>query len=343
MYITERELRGQFEALEKTLALLMQSRDKARAQLDEVKKLVVLGCGSSYSLAKSAAMQFAQKTGRAAFALAAGDLLVNFGDYAKLLEGATLLLLSRSGATSELVRAASLCREGFGCRVLSVCARENAPVEELADWSLNIPWAFDEAVCQTRTVSNLYAAALGLACIAGGDEAGLEALTRLPALARDFCPRQEQSLTLAASEDWTRAVVLADSGCAGLAEEGALAFKEICRRDSNHYHMLDCRHGPMVQICPDTLVIALLSKGDRKLQAALLGDVAAKTSHLLVLDRADGGDKLPGRRIRLPDCGSADAEAIFGLYCIQLVCYRHALGRGVDPDSPEGLEPWIKL
>ena len=99
----------------------------------------------------------------------------------------------------------------------------------------------------------------------------------------------------------------------------------------------------MVQIGPDTLVIALLSKGDRKLQAALIGDVAAKTSHLLVLDRADGGDKLPGRRIRLPDCGSADAEAIFGLYCIQLVCYRHALGRGVDPDSPEGLEPWIKL
>lgn len=192
-------------------------------------------------------------------------------------------------------------------------------------------------------MSNLYAAALGLACIAGGDEAGLEALSRLPALARDFCPRQEQSLTLAASEDWSRAVVLADSGCAGLAEEGALAFKEICRRDSNHYHMLDCRHGPMVQICPDTLVIALLSKGDRKLQAALLGDVAAKTSHLLVLDHADGGDKLPGRRIRLPDCGSADAEAIFGLYCIQLVCYRHALGRGVDPDSPEGLEPWIKL
>lgn len=87
------------------------------------------------------------------------------------------------------MRAASLCREGFGCRVLSVCARENVPVEELADWSLNIPWAFDEAVCQTRTVSNLYAAALGLACIAGGDEAGLEALSRLPALARGW-PRR---------------------------------------------------------------------------------------------------------------------------------------------------------
>ena len=343
MYLTERELRGQFEALDKTLKLLAQSREEAKAQLDAANKLVVLGCGSSFSLAKSAAMLFAQKTGRAAFALPAGDLLVNFGDYARLLEGAALLLLSRSGSTSELVRAASLCREVFGCRVLSVCARENAPVAQLADWSLEIPWAFDEAVCQTRTVSNLYAAALGLACIAGGDEAGFEALMGLPALAADFCPRQEQALTLTASEDWSRAVVLADSGCAGLAEEGALAFKEICRRDSNHYHMLDCRHGPMVQIGPDTLVIALLSKGDRALQAALLADVAAKTSHLLVLDRADCETKLPGRRIRLPDCGSADAEAIFGLYCIQLVCYRHALARGVDPDSPEGLEPWIKL
>lgn len=143
-------------------------------------------------------------------------------------------------------------------------------------------------------MSNLYAAALGLAWHRRRGRGGTRGALEAAALARDFCPRQEQSLTLAASEDWSRAVVLADSGCAGLAEEGALAFKEICRRDSNHYHMLDCRHGPMVQICPDTLVIALLSKGDRKLQAALLGDVAAKTSHLLVLDHADGGDKLPG-------------------------------------------------
>ena len=41
-------------------------------------------------------------------------------------------------------------------------------------------------------------------------------LSRLPALARDFCPRQEQSLTLAASEDWSRAVVLADGQYAQL-------------------------------------------------------------------------------------------------------------------------------
>ena len=146
-----------------------------------------------------------------------------------------------------------------------------------------------------------------------------------------------------AQQPWTRAVVLADSGPAGLAEEGALAFKEICRRDSNHYHLLDVRHGPMVQIGADTLVIAVLSSGDRALQAALLSDVARKTGHLLVLDCASSNDALPGTRIQLPECGDDDAKAVFALFCIQLLCFHHAIARGVDPDKPEGLDPWIKL
>ncbi len=178
---------------------------------------------------------------------------------------------------------------------------------------------------------------------AGGDEAGLSALDALKSHATAFCPAQEAALSALAAQTWSKAVVLADSGMAGLLEEGALAFKEICRRDSNHYHLLDVRHGPMVQIGADTLVIAVLSSGDRALQAALLSDVARKTGHLLVLDCASSGDALPGTRIQLPECGDDDAKAVFALFCIQLLCFHHAIARGVDPDKPEGLDPWIKL
>lgn len=343
MYLTEKELRGQFDALARTMEALSASRPAAEAALAQVNTLCVLGCGSSFSLAKSAATQYAQHTGKPGVAIAAGDLLVNFSAYEKQLRGATLLILSRSGSTSEAVRAASRCKAELGCRVLSICAKENSPMEEVADWSLLLPWAFDEAVCQTRTVSNLYAAALGLVYIAAGDDAGLARLSALSGLAADFCAAQEDVLSAMATRDWTRAVVLADSGCAGLAEEGALAFKEICRRDSNHYHVLDVRHGPMVQIGPDTLVIAWVSSGERDLQTALLADVAKKTDHLLVLDLAGGGGALPGTVIPLPSCGADDVAAIFALYCIQILCYRHALARGVDPDKPEGLDAWIKL
>lgn len=344
MYMIEAELRHQFEALRLTAQALTHHQEKARQALDGITSLCVLGCGSSYSLAKSAATQFSQQTGIPAYALPAGDLLVNFAAYKKMLKGCTLLLLSRSGSTSEVVQAARLCREELGCRVLSVCARADAPVEEIAHWSLCLPWAFDEAVCQTRTVSNLYLAALGLAHIAAGDFHRLAALHRLSDSAGSFCPQQEDTLTAIAEKPWTKAVVLGDSGVAGILEEGALAFKEICRRDSNHYHLLDTRHGPMVQIGQDTLVVAMLSSGERPLQKALLTDLAAKTDNLLVLDSLPGdSDGVPGVRISLPDCGSDELRAVFALYCIQMICFRHALKRGVNPDKPEGLDPWIKL
>jgi glucosamine--fructose-6-phosphate aminotransferase (isomerizing) len=342
MYLTEQELKGQFQAVARTLEALHAKRAEAVAALAGVQTLCALGCGSSFSLAKSAAIQFSQHTGVPAYALAAGDLLVNFPAYEKMLRGTPLLLLSRSGSTSEVVRAAERCKNELGCKLLSICAGRG---RRWRPWPIGT-WpflAFDEAVCQTRTVTNLYVAALGLACIVGGDEAGLSALDALKSHATAFCPAQEAALSALAAQTWSKAVVLADSGMAGLLEEGALAFKEICRRDSNHYHLLDVRHGPMVQIGADTLVIAVLSSGDRALQAALLSDVARKTGHLLVLDCASSGDALPGTRIQLPECGDDDAKAVFALFCIQLLCFHHAIARGVDPDKPEGLDPWIKL
>lgn len=344
MYLTEQEMKNQFDAVAQTMDKLLAGRAEVKAALANIRALCVLGCGSSYSVAKSTALQFSQHTGVPSYAIAAGDLLVNFPVYEKQLRGSTVLLLSRSGSTSEVLRAAQRCKAELGCKILSICAKEHSPAQDLADWSLGLPWAFDEAVCQTRTVANLYVAGLALSYIASGDEEGLGALLTLKDYSTSFCPAQELIISDMATRSWVRAVVLADSGPAGLAEEGSLAFKEICRRDSNHYHLLDVRHGPMVQIGPDTLVIALCSSGDWTLQRALLDDLACKTKHLLVLDcGAHDRENLPGSYIALPDCGSDDVQAVFALYCMQLLCFLHALSRGVDPDKPEGLDPWIKL
>ncbi len=344
MYVIETEIRNQFEALAKTVQELLDRQGDAREALRDVRTLCVLGCGSSFSIAKSAAMLFCQHTGIPAYALPAGDVLVNFDTYKKMLADATLLLLSRSGETSEVVLVAERCREEFGCRILSICAKADAPAERTADWSLCLPWAFDEAVCQTRTVSNLYMAALGLAWIAEGKGSILEAFQDLRDSAAAFCSAQEELLSAVAQESWTKAVVLGDSGMAGLLEEGALAFKEICRRDSNHYHLLDVRHGPIVQIEAKTLVIAMLSSGERSLQKAVLADLSVRTRHLLVLDSVRGDDDgIPGIRIVLPECGTDEVRAIFALYCIQQICLSHAIARGVDPDRPKGLDSWISL
>ncbi len=343
MYLVEKELRTQFAAIGQTVDAMMAAQDAVKAQFADVKALCVLGCGSSYSLAKSAAMLYSQHTGNPACALPAGDVLVNFDAYKNMLAGHAVLVLSRSGSTSEAVRAVALCKEALGCKVFSICMKEHSALEQASDWSICLPWAFDEAVCQTRTVTNLYVACLALACILAGDKAQLSRLAELAPLGETFQKEQESSLSALAGRSWTKAVVLADNAVAGLAEEGALAFKEICRRDSNHYHVLDVRHGPMVQIGSDTLVIAMLSSGDMPLQQALVNELAAKTPHLLVLHNGGFSGTDGMTCMQLPDLGSDESSAVFGIYCIQLLCFLHALVRGVDPDQPEGLDAWIKL
>lgn len=344
MSFAETELRSQFDALELTTSHILERRDEIASTLGQVQRLCVLGCGSSYSVAKSTALQFAQRAGVAAHAVAAGDLLVNFGSYTNVLADSAVLLLSRSGSTSELLAAARRCRERFPeALIISVCAVEGAPVAAIADLSIEIPWAFDESVCQTRTVTNLYAAGLLLAGVKAGAEGLLADLAALPRLAPGFCGAVETRLDQIAAADWSSAVVLADSGGAGLAEEGALAFKEICRTPSSFYHLLDVRHGPMVLIDRETLVLALVSRGDRQLQADLLADLRARTEHVLAFSC---GEPLgvPGvAEIPLPATGHDDAGAVFMLYCIQLLCLKRALLHGLDPDQPEGLAAWIEL
>ena len=343
MYITETEIRSQFDALRQTYAYLQERRNEIQNALDETRSLCVIGCGSSYFLAKSTAKQFTLLSQIPAYAIAAGDLLVNFDDYESLVSNSTLLLLSRSGETSEVLKAAMLCKDHHCNKIVSICAKEGASVEEIADMNLLIPWAFDESVCQTRTVTNLYLAGYMISAIIAGDRTAQAAAGRIGDDA-PFRESVEPVLAKLAESGWSKAVVLADSAVEGLAEEGALAFREICRRDANFYHVLDVRHGPIVQIGEDTLVIAMLSSGAFSPQADLIADLSKKTRHLVVFSRNERvrqlRDCIP---VLLPDCGNDAVSAIYMQYCIQLLCFFHAIFTGVNPDAPEGLDPWITL
>ena len=104
MYLIEKELRSQFDALLKTAAELKKCKEEAQKVLAEISSLCVLGCGSSFSLAKSAATQFSQNTGTPAYAVPAGDLLVNFPSYKKLRQHAVVavpLRLHQRGHTGR--------------------------------------------------------------------------------------------------------------------------------------------------------------------------------------------------------------------------------------------------
>jgi len=329
----------QFNAMQKTVSYLDEKLGKMPTGFT---KVAVLGCGSSYSLAKSMATMTRMHTGISAVALAGGDLLIHAERYAASLEGCLLVAVSRSGSTSEILRAVEILKTlgcGFTLGVLT-CV-EDSPLSRIGDVVLEMPWAFDNSVCQTRTVSCLYFAyAYGLAVL-NKDEALLSGLRAFPSDGHAFAQRVENLTKDIAALPWTHSVVLGDAEIGGICEEGALAFKEICQLPSNYYHVLDARHGPMVLFGEETLILAALSGSDYELR--FIEDMVKKGSAVVTFT---DDDPVAIDGVRAIAYGKALHPIVRGLPFVllcQLVTYYKSFHSEADPDAPKGLDAWIKL
>lgn len=346
MHYTYQEIKSQYEALRKTFAYVTARKEELLAFYRRLSpdKLVYAACGSSYYLSQSAALSAWARLGLPSASLAAGDLMLHHQAYRKLLTGALLIASTRSGSTSEVLLAMEKVRTVAPTPVLAITCVENGEVAAAADLTLALPWAFDESVCQTRSVTNLYAANLLVIAILSNDEellAGIErAIERGPA----FMARYEEALAGIARDEWHDVAVLADGELQGIAREGALAFSEIARVPGGCYHLLDVRHGPIVLIGPKTLVLAALTGDGAEYEQALIADLIRRGAKVVTYrDRSLPAS--PGVRLEAEFGSHLDpaARGIPFIFLAQILAYHKAVAKGVDPDQPEGLDPWIKL
>lgn len=342
------EISDQYHALEKTLACCDGALEQIGAfyREAEAESIVVVGCGSSYSLSCALAGSLRMLLDLPCTAMAGGDLMIHLEDYREIFSRKTLLIaLSRSGSTHEILYACRELRDAYPLvRILSVVCTERSDLAAASDAVLELPWAFDASVCQTRSVTNMLAAALYLFARLDGRDGMASSLRALAEKGTAFQSRMAPALREIAGGDWTTAMVLCDGEAFGAAEEAALAFNEIAYVPSNCKHVLDVRHGPMVLIGENTLVLARLTKAGFEYERTLVEDLTAKKATVVVLSDED-----------LPALDGVAAQYSFGekldsavgamlvLPAAQLTSYYKAMARGLNPDAPEGLDAWIAL
>jgi fructoselysine-6-P-deglycase FrlB-like protein len=342
MNLTYTEMLDTFNALKKTQDYLENTWNGIETFFKDKKRFVFIGCGSSYSLAKSMSIIVSMHTGFPSSAMAAGDILLHSHRYAKCFDGALVVCISRSGRTSELLMALdALKSQGYSFTVASHICADDTPLAAKSDFSLSTPWAFDNSVCQTRSVTNFYFAAAYISAKITGNQAVLDDLEHIINKGPEYTKTTEALADKLSEQPWTHCVVLADAELEGLAEEGALAFKEICQLPSNYYHLLDLRHGPMVLLGEKTLVIAALGpKNDHEFK--LIDDIKEKKSELVVFSDTSTEPKgvhhlSYGRQL------SHIALGIPFIVLCQMIAYKKSLKTGADPDKPTGLKAWIAL
>ncbi len=346
MYLTYNEIKNQYSALEETLDYISSHKDDLCDFYNNraPKSLTYIGSGSSYCLCRSAELSAKIRLGKPSTAFAAGDLMLHYRDYRRILEDTCLIPLSRSGSTTEVLMAVDKVRGLADVSVLGVACASNSKMVEVSDFMLELPWAFDESVCQTRSVVNLYAANLLVLAYLSGDNELIDQCTKAISDGNAFAEKWEDGLADIASEGWSDAVILADGEMCGLAEEGALAVSEIARVPGRFYHLLDVRHGPMVLIDDKTLVVACITEEAKRYQEALITDLVEKGATVVIYSEMPH-ERIPGVRLQV-DSGQSLGPAARGMHFIflpQILAYYKAREKGVDPDHPEGLSPWIRL
>ena len=340
MSLTHNEIMGTAEALRQTSAYIEERWESVTRFLSERKCFVFLGSGSSFSLARSLSAMTFMHTGLPCCAVSAGDLLLHTPRYAKILNNASVICISRSGQTSEMNMALDAVKPYCDSFAALVCAADT-PLEAHCGLTLRMPWAFDNSVCQTRTVTNFYFAGALILAKQLGDRTLIEDLTHITDNCSGFLERAAKPAYDIASRPWTHCVVLADAELEGIADEGALAFKEICQLPSNYYHILDSRHGPMVLFNERTLLLAALG-GKDPLELDYLADMRGKGS--LITAFSDMPIEMQG--IESISYGRRLSHIALGLPFImlcQLISFHKAAHTGADPDRPSGLSSWISL
>ncbi len=344
MYLTRKEIFGQYVALRKTYDYILVKQQQIKAVFEEhkPKSLTFIGCGSGYTLCHSGEVSTKLRLNLPANAVAAGDLLINFKQYSPMLQDTMIIAASRSGGTSEVVL--SVERAGqMGVPTIAIPAKENSPLAELAELSLEIPWAFDESVCQTRTVTNFYAAQLLLIAILAGDDGLVGEIDKAITHGEQYMAQYSALAEQVAERDWNKVVILADSELEGIASEAALAFAEIPQLPANYYHVLDVRHGPMVLVDQKTLVVMAVSPEETKLQRDLIGDLRSKQAQVISISMEGQQGLGADWEVVVPKYENFAVLGIPFIFIPQAVAFFKALRRGLNPDKPGDLQAWIDL
>lgn len=265
--------------------------------------LGLLGCGSSYCIARSAAALYEKARDAPAEGILASEC--------RPRRGWSYLAISRTGKTTELVDAMRRVREAGG-RVALLGGEQGAPAEAWADTILPLEFAPEDGIVQTRFISS---ALLALRLLIGGMNAA-GALGELPEGVRraldDFDP---QPLL-----PFEHVVYLGRGWRYGAAMLAALNLQETALMVPEGHHTLDYRHGPIASAGKNTLIWCLDASDDAQ-SAAVLDDA-----------------RRAGATVR---CTGDDAQV--GMIQSQLLAVRRAESRGVDPDAPRNLSRAIVL
>jgi glucosamine--fructose-6-phosphate aminotransferase (isomerizing) len=319
---------------------------KIREQFAHGSEWLFVGCGSSFYLAQTAAANWEAITGFRAQAVPASELLLFPDLVATPPKTCVPVMISRSGQTSEVLKATEYLEGVRNLRTLGITCANGRPLEHAATATICLPQADEESTVMTRSFSSMLLALQMLAATVSNTQAFAKALNRLPALAGPLlAPLHDRIRNFVASRSFADYVYLGQGSYYGLACEAMLKLTEMSCSYAQAFHTLEFRHGPKAIIGPEVLVTFLISQAGYDAEVGVLEELKAlDATTIVVTNVADNrvraaADLLVELSFDVPEYARLPAYIFVG----QMLGVLTGLKKGFNPDRPRHLTRVVML
>lgn len=299
-----------------------------------------IGCGTSFYLAEAAAISWTLLTGQPARAIPASEVLL----FPKLIqaEGTELqaVVISRSGKTSEAVRAANVLRQELRIATVGITCAENSELDRASDNTIVLRAADEQSTVMTRSFTSMLLALQVLAACRAGN---LHFIDTLGSMAEAFAPRistiAEQFEEFVPAHTFADYVFLGQGPYHGIAREAALKVMEMSCSYSQFFHALEFRHGPKAIVSPTTCLTFFVSDSAEKPETEVLEEMKELGGVIVtVCNRANAEIRCASDLVvELGVTGGEIARLAPSIVPCQLSGYFTGLRKGLNPDQPKNL------
>jgi len=313
---------------------------KAGARFSQDAECLFIGCGSSYYISQAAAASWELITGTRARAVPASELLL-FPDL--VLNGSANcqpILVSRSGHSSEVVRAAQYLERVRNIRTLAISCSHHHPLEEISSSTIYLLPADEKSVVMTRSFTSMLLGLQSLAAWFAHRKEITEGLRQLPTGVQPILDSVNLGIQgFVRARSFADYVFLGQGPLFGIASEGQLKVTEMSCSYAQVFHTLEFRHGPKAIVGPKTLITFLLSETGYGPEREVLEEIKELGGTTLVItNKADAAtriqaDFLVELGLKSPEC----VRLVAYLVTCQLLGLYTGLKKGYDIDQPRNL------
>lgn len=345
---TLREILSQPDIWRETARRFAQNDDIDRAMpsFSPREPWLFVACGSSYYLSQTVAAQWNNLFSSPCSAVTGSEFLFAPGETLKRTAAHQVVLISRSGKTTEVLRVAEWLKAADEIRTLGVTCNDASDLDSLCPHTLKLPWADEKSMVMTRSFTSILLTLERIGARLSGNAELAHSLDSLPQKADLFLSANADKIrAFAAKRLFSDYVFLGQGVHYWLAQEAALKMTEMSSSYAQAYHTLEFRHGPKSIASKDTLITFLLSDAAAKEEIPLIAELKKLHAVIAVIaNRATSETR--NQADLLIELGLDEPEfARMALTAIpaQLLGLEAGLRKGLNPDVPKNLTRAVVL